>query len=173
MGTLPLRLPQKHKNTSNATTLVSATFSPTLTAGGVPLMQRAEWTGSKTLWHGAARDKGQRGKGGSTYSQLQEREQSLAANQDEMIAAVGVVSVTLLLACCRDISGQSLGLGKCPSYPAIEKLDLKKVGIRKLVQWIVTPTFCRKPHMASSICLRATIFHNPEWTLCTHCISKT
>jgi hypothetical protein len=29
---------------------------------------------------------------------------------------------------------------------------------------------CRKPHVASSICLRATIFQNPEWTLWTHCI---
>jgi hypothetical protein len=28
----------------------------------------------------------------------------------------------------------------------------------------------RKPHVASSICLRATIFQNPEWTLWTHCI---
>jgi hypothetical protein len=24
---------------------------------------------------------------------------------------------------------------------------------------------CRKPHVASSICLRATIFQNSEWTL--------
>jgi hypothetical protein len=30
---------------------------------------------------------------------------------------------------------------------------------------------CRKPHMASSICLRATIFQNPEGTLWTHCTS--
>jgi hypothetical protein len=29
---------------------------------------------------------------------------------------------------------------------------------------------CRKPHVASSICLRATIFQNPEGTLWTHCI---
>jgi hypothetical protein len=29
---------------------------------------------------------------------------------------------------------------------------------------------CRKPHVASSICLRATIFQNPEWTLWTHCM---
>jgi hypothetical protein len=28
---------------------------------------------------------------------------------------------------------------------------------------------CRKPHVASSICLRATIFQNPEGTLWTHC----
>jgi hypothetical protein len=28
-----------------------------------------------------------------------------------------------------------------------------------------------KPHVASSICLRATIFQNPEWTLWTHCTS--
>jgi hypothetical protein len=28
----------------------------------------------------------------------------------------------------------------------------------------------RKPHVASSICLCATIFQNPEWTLWTHCI---
>jgi hypothetical protein len=28
----------------------------------------------------------------------------------------------------------------------------------------------RKPHMASSICLRATIFKQPEGTLWTHCI---
>jgi hypothetical protein len=31
---------------------------------------------------------------------------------------------------------------------------------------------CRKPHVASSICLRATIFQNPEWTLWTRCIMK-
>jgi hypothetical protein len=30
---------------------------------------------------------------------------------------------------------------------------------------------CRKPHVASSICLRATIFQNPEGTLWTHCMS--
>jgi hypothetical protein len=30
---------------------------------------------------------------------------------------------------------------------------------------------CRKPHVASSICLRATIFQNPEGTLWTQCIS--
>jgi hypothetical protein len=29
---------------------------------------------------------------------------------------------------------------------------------------------CRKPHVASSICLRATIFQNPEWTLWTLCL---
>jgi hypothetical protein len=29
---------------------------------------------------------------------------------------------------------------------------------------------CRKPHVASSICLRATIFQNPEGTLSTHCV---
>jgi hypothetical protein len=29
---------------------------------------------------------------------------------------------------------------------------------------------CRKPHVASSICLRATNFQNPEGTLWTHCI---
>jgi hypothetical protein len=30
---------------------------------------------------------------------------------------------------------------------------------------------CRKPHVASSICLRATVFQNPEGTLWTLCIS--
>jgi hypothetical protein len=30
---------------------------------------------------------------------------------------------------------------------------------------------CRKPHMASSICLRATIFQNPEGTLWTNGIT--
>jgi hypothetical protein len=29
---------------------------------------------------------------------------------------------------------------------------------------------CHKPHMASLICLRATIFQNPEGILWTHCI---
>jgi hypothetical protein len=33
-----------------------------------------------------------------------------------------------------------------------------------------TKSTCRKPHVASSICLRATIFQNPEWALWTHCI---
>jgi hypothetical protein len=28
----------------------------------------------------------------------------------------------------------------------------------------------RKPHVVSSICLRATIVQKPEWTLWTHCI---
>jgi hypothetical protein len=28
---------------------------------------------------------------------------------------------------------------------------------------------CRKPHVASSICLCTTIFQNPKWTLWTHC----
>jgi hypothetical protein len=31
---------------------------------------------------------------------------------------------------------------------------------------------CRKPHVASSICLRATIFQNPDGTLWTHCILR-
>jgi hypothetical protein len=31
---------------------------------------------------------------------------------------------------------------------------------------------CRKPHVASSICLRATIFQNPEGTLWTCCIYR-
>jgi hypothetical protein len=30
----------------------------------------------------------------------------------------------------------------------------------------------RKPHVANSICLRATIFENPEWTLWTDCMLK-
>jgi hypothetical protein len=32
---------------------------------------------------------------------------------------------------------------------------------------------CRKPHVASSICLCATIFQNPERTLWTHGITVT
>jgi hypothetical protein len=31
---------------------------------------------------------------------------------------------------------------------------------------------CRKPHMARSICFRATIFQNPEGTLWSHCIQN-
>jgi hypothetical protein len=31
---------------------------------------------------------------------------------------------------------------------------------------------CRKPHVASSICLRATFFQNPEGTLWTHCTNE-
>jgi hypothetical protein len=31
---------------------------------------------------------------------------------------------------------------------------------------------CRKQHMVSSICLRATIFRNPEGTLWTHCTTQ-
>jgi hypothetical protein len=31
---------------------------------------------------------------------------------------------------------------------------------------------CRKPHVASSICLRATSFQNPEWILLAHCIIR-
>lgn len=43
-----------------------------------------------------------------------------------MFGGLGFITVTLILACCKDISGQSLGFGKCPSYPAMKKLDLRK-----------------------------------------------
>ena len=36
--------------------------------------------------------------------------------------------------------------------------------------WLV---ISHKPHVASSILLRATIFQNPEGTLWTHCIINT
>jgi hypothetical protein len=58
-----LLTPREHKNMSNETTVAIATFSPTLTGGGVPLMQRAEWTGSSAVRHGAAWGRGQWGKG--------------------------------------------------------------------------------------------------------------
>jgi hypothetical protein len=32
---------------------------------------------------------------------------------------------------------------------------------------------CSKPHVASSICLRATIFQKPEGALWTHCMFET
>jgi hypothetical protein len=68
-----------------------------------------------------------------SYTQLEELSQWLPADRVKMFAGVWFVTVTVILACCRDISGQRLAFGKCPSYPAMKKLDLKKVGNRKLV----------------------------------------
>jgi hypothetical protein len=41
------------------------------------------------------------------------------------------------------------------------------LAVKKIQSFTV---ICRKLHVANSICLRATIFQNPEGTLWTHCI---
>jgi hypothetical protein len=46
----------------------------------------------------------------------------------------------------------------------------QSVGGKKEKNFQSFTMICRKPHMASSICLRATIFQNHEGTLWTHCI---
>jgi hypothetical protein len=38
-----------------------------------------------------------------------------------------LIVTTVLILCYREVSGQSLGLGRCPSHPAMKELDLKKV----------------------------------------------
>lgn len=40
-----------------------------------------------------------------------------------------LIAATVLIVCCREVSGQSVGFGRCPSYPAMKTLDLKKVGL--------------------------------------------
>lgn len=110
-----------------------ATFSPTPVGGGVPLMQCAERAGSGTLLQRAR--EAEWGARRLVNSQLEKLRQSLPADRVKMFGGLGFVTVTLILACCKDISGQSLGFGKCPSYPAMKKLDLKKVGNRKSVYY--------------------------------------
>jgi hypothetical protein len=82
-----------------------------------------------------ARALGGVGRWETSYSQLEKLRQSLSADCVKMFGGVGFVTVTLILACCRDCSGQSLGFGKCPSYPAMKKLELKKVGNKKSVYY--------------------------------------
>jgi len=50
-----------------------------------------------------------------------------------MAVVIRIIYVTVIIVCCEHVLGQSLSLGKCPSYPAIKKLDLKKVCTIKLV----------------------------------------
>jgi apolipoprotein D and lipocalin family protein len=43
-----------------------------------------------------------------------------------MAVVIRIIYVTVIIVFCEHVLGQSLSLGKCPSYPAIKKLDLKK-----------------------------------------------
>jgi hypothetical protein len=55
----------------------------------------------------------------------------------------------------------------------LDVLRVTKGGLLRPVQNFQSFTMiCRKPHMASSICLSATIFQNPKGTLWTHCTTK-
>jgi hypothetical protein len=56
--------------------------------------------------------------------------------QIKMAVVIRIISVTMITVCCEHVLGQSLSLGKCPSYPAIKKLDLKKVCTIILVYFI-------------------------------------
>lgn len=96
-------------------------------------MQRAERTGSGAPPESRARVG--EGRWGTSYSQLEKQRQSFSADRVKMLRGVGFVTVTLILICCREISGQSLGFGKCPSYPAMKKFDMKKVGNRKSIYY--------------------------------------
>jgi hypothetical protein len=58
--------------------------------------------------------------------------------------------------------------GRSPCYQGSPYRGL----LRSVKNFQSFPMICRKPHMASSIYLRATIFQNPEGTLGTHCIIK-
>jgi hypothetical protein len=56
--------------------------------------------------------------------------------------------------------------GRYPWYQGIPHRGL----LRSVENFQSFAIIWRKPHVASSICLRATIFQNPEWTLWTHYI---
>jgi hypothetical protein len=57
--------------------------------------------------------------------------------------------------------------GRSPCYQGSPHRGLLR-SVKNFQSFAMT---CRKPHAASSICLRATIFQNPEGTLWTHCIT--
>jgi hypothetical protein len=68
---------------------------------------------------------------------------------------------------CRSIFLEMSCLGKrVPAYP--NEVEHHLVGGKKNFQSFTV--IFRNPHVASSICLRATIFQNPEGTLWKHCI---
>jgi hypothetical protein len=56
------------------------------------------------------------------------------------------------------------------SYPDSTKGSPQRGLLRSVKNFQSFVVICRKPHVASSICLRATICQNPEGTLWTHCI---
>jgi len=56
--------------------------------------------------------------------------------QIKMAVVIRIIYVTVIIVFCEHVLGQSLSLGKCPSYPAIKKLDLKKVCTIKSVSFI-------------------------------------
>jgi hypothetical protein len=55
--------------------------------------------------------------------------------------------------------------GRSPCYKGSPHRGL----LRSVKNFQSFTVICRKPHVASSICLRAKIFQNPEETLWTHC----
>jgi hypothetical protein len=61
--------------------------------------------------------------------------------QIKMAVVIRIIYVTVIIVCCEPVLGQSLSLGKCPSYPAIKKLDLKKVRTIKLVYFAYLFTY--------------------------------
>jgi hypothetical protein len=64
------------------------------------------------------------------------------------------------------LPGNVLSGTRVPAYPS--EVEHHLVGGKKNFQSFTV--ICRKLHVASSICLRATIFQNPEGTLWTHCM---
>jgi hypothetical protein len=58
-----------------------------------------------------------------------------------------------------------ISYGRSPGYQG----SLHRGLLRSVKNFQSFTVICRKPHMASSICLRATIFQIPEGTLWTHC----
>ena len=124
--------------------LFPPTFTSTVSRGGAPLMQRAE-TGSYgakccTVVHirSSAEVKGASSLLGSKgqLRRCSELRSLVKTVQIIMAVVIRIISVTLIIVCCEHVLGQSLSLGKCPSYPAIKKLDLKKVCTIKLVYFI-------------------------------------
>ena len=124
--------------------LFPPTFTSPLSRGGAPLMQRAE-TGSTALsvvllftfaplleWR--EHPGGEQGTIGSLF--VRNWGSCIRAVQMKMAVVIRIIYLTVLIVCCQRVLGQSLSLGKCPSYPAIKKLDLKKVCTSKLVYFI-------------------------------------
>jgi hypothetical protein len=55
------------------------------------------------------------------------------------------------------------------SHPDSTKGSPQRGLLRSVKNFQSFTVICRKPHVASSICLSATIFQNPKETLWTHC----
>ena len=117
--------------------LFPPTFTSPVSCGAAPLMQRAE-TGSTKLTCITVHVRSYAGVNRTFCGRRKDNWGAVRIKtvQIKMAVVIRVIYVTVIIVCYEHVLGQSLSLGKCPSYPAIKKLDLKKVCTTKLFYFI-------------------------------------